>query len=91
MRDSEIYLKAAELCCEPDEFGDFPFACNAVSAVCRNLELDSGQRKTAFAEIMGPGHRDEVSAWFGLDTASNSNVRCVSLCFMAAIAKSEGR
>lgn len=94
MKDSEVYLRAAELCSKSDEYGYYTFSCMALGDLCGWAE-QFDRLRYEYAELFKPIHVMFGESWFGSDFgeegARNSNYRVLALCFMAAIAKSEGR
>ncbi len=75
MKDSKVYLKAAEICSE-DSFMLAASACEEVSG-----EFDKFYDEFYFVF-------DDMPTLIG---SNGAFVRSLALCFMAAIAKSEGR
>ena len=98
MKPSELYLVGAEQCAGLTDLRrtpfrmsecDFSYACDSIRGwACSDEALKE------FAEYFGP-KRGNLFSWFGSVTgvagAHNSHYRVLALCFMAAIAKSEGR
>jgi len=102
MKDSEIYRTAAELIDMDEE----NYACNAIEIVCRyiaNLSQDEAYEVIGrFERMMRPNrlpknHKDygwygrPKNIFFSKKYTERQSCRVLSLCFMAAIAESEGR
>ena len=93
MKDSEIYLRAAEVCTEPERDGArrwFPSCQWGLEDWHADVRL-----LREFEEYFPHDNEPDYTSDFGscLDScgAHNSHYRVIALCFMAAIAKSEGR
>jgi len=101
MKDSEIYRRAAELI----DMGSERFACNSIEIVCKFTAGCSWGETDAildqFQNAMRPNRlplNHEAYGWYGKPVdARNAPIterqecRVLALCFMAAIAESEGR
>lgn len=93
MKDSQIYLRAAELCAIKHEVGS-----NNPDAGCCDFICSAGGARgwalvdNEFEPLFKPEHTSRPLYWFGsLGPAENNKARVLALCFMAAIAESEGR
>lgn len=88
MKDSEIYRRAAEIMDDPlHEFGACSAISNAFFGTQRNNDWPYG--RTEYQELTGPF----LDLFDGIQfaTLTQRNTRVLALCFMAAIAESEGR
>jgi hypothetical protein len=97
MKDSEIFLRAAETCALPVEtWSDEHYycACPAISNAGDYGPAANRLRKE-FELMFMPQRPGPDGEWFGKyygqNAANNSHYRVIALGFMAAIAADEGR
>lgn len=90
MKLSEIYRNAAKLI----ERNKTAFACFAIDDACRGNRLLAKEPQLEFSGLFRPIGKGANESWFrdaGSTPDERRNIRILALCFMVAIAESEGK